>query len=144
MAIVRWSPFSSFSRWPSIWDDEDFTTLLDYHSTNNLDVYETESEVVVRANVAGVPVDKVDVTFDKGVLWIRAQAQEESEEANKKHYRRAVWQYSYKVAVPGPVDLKKDPSAEVEDGVLTVRFTKEAAAQPRKLAVKNVKKSTEK
>lgn len=134
MAIVKWDPFDlrSFWRWPSVWEDEDWVPALD---NRQLDVYETKDEVVVKANVAGVKPDKVDVTFEKGVLWIRAEEEEESKEG-KKYYRKASRSYSYKVAVPGNVDLKAEPQAEVDEGVVTVTFKKTEEAKPRKIPVK--------
>ncbi len=138
MSIIRWNPaISALGRWPNIWDEEDFPT---FNRANNLDVYETQDEVVVKANVAGVPAEKVDVTYDKGVLWIQANAEESSEE-DKKHYSRSSWSYSYKVAVPGEIDENLDPAAEVEDGVIKVTFKKSPASKPKKLQVSQKGKS---
>jgi len=121
------------SRWPSVWDDDELTTVS--AASNNLDVYETADEVVVRANVAGVPADKVDITFEKGVLWVKAEKEEKTDDADKKHYSRSSWSYSYRVAVPGTIDYNKEPTAEVEDGVVVVTFKKAEASKPKKLTV---------
>lgn len=135
MAIVRWQPFNM--RWPNIWDwDED--DLVPGMGSDNLDVYETQDEVVVNANVAGIPDDKVDITFEKGVLWIRGEEAEEKKEG-RKYYRKASRSYSYKVAVPGNVDMKLDPAATIEKGVVTVTFKKAEEAKPKKIAVKQKK-----
>lgn len=133
MAIVRWDPFRS--RWPSIWDwdEEDFTPMTS--SENNLDVFETEDEVVVRANVAGVEDEQVEVTFEKGVLWIRAEETEEHEEG-KKFYRKASRSYSYKVAVPGNIDVSLEPEAVIKKGVVTITFKKAEEEKPKKITVK--------
>lgn len=137
MALVRWNPLlPSLSRWPSIWDDEDMDFMGDMAS-NNLDVYETDDEVVVKANVAGVPADKIDVTFEKGVLYVTAQAEEKDEDTKKKHYSKSSWKYSYRVAVPGLLDYNQEPSAEVDDGVLTLSFKKAEQSKPKKLQVKS-------
>jgi HSP20 family protein len=125
---------SSLSRWPSIWDEDDFGSLLP-SATNNLDVYETNDEVVVKANVAGVPSDKVDVTFEKGVLWIKAEVTQEQDDQSKKHYSKSSWNYSYKVAVPGMIDYSHEPKATVKDGVVMVTFKKAEASKPKKLQV---------
>lgn len=131
MAIVRWDPFQS--RWPSIWnwDEDDFYP----GGESNLDVYETEDEVVVKANVAGVDDEKVEITFEKGILWIRAEESEEEKEG-KKYYRKASRSYSYKVAVPGNIDIKHEPDADIEKGVVTVTFRKAEEAKLKKISVK--------
>ena len=132
MAIVRWDPFRTLMRWPSIWDDDDFPGAV---TSDQLDIYETENEVVVKANVAGVGDEKVDVTFEKGVLTISAEESEE-EKQGKKYYQKATRSYSYRVAVPGNVDMTMDPEADIDRGVVTVTFKKAEEAKPKKIAVK--------
>lgn len=135
MAIVRWDPFQA--RWPSIWDwDED--EMLQPTTSGNLDIYETADEVVVKANIAGVAEDKIDITFEKGILWLRGEEVEESHEG-KKYYRKASRSYSYKVAVPGNLNLSVEPEAKIEHGVVTVTFKKAEEAKPKKIAVKSGK-----
>lgn len=133
MSIVRWSPYRSL-RWPDFWDDDDFSSLTS-QASNNLDVYETKDEVVVKANVAGVKAEDVDITFEKGVLLVKAEATEEKGDEEKKHYSKSSWSYSYRVAVPGFLDTKVEPDAEVKDGVLTIKFKKAEEAKPKKLKV---------
>ncbi len=138
MSIVRWNPLiSTLSRWPDIWDDDEVSFMN--RASNNLDVYETEDAVTVKANVAGVPAEKVDITFDNGVLWIQASAEEAEDDREKKHYSKSVWNYSYKVAVPSPgmLDQQQDPDVQIENGVLTVLFKKAESAKPKKLQVKS-------
>ncbi len=122
----------SFFRWPDFWDDDVFPTTGD----TGLDVYETDDEVVVRASVAGVKPENVDITFEKGVLTIAAQEEDEDKDKRRKYYRKSSRSYSYRVAVPGNVDVKAEPEAEVENGVLTVKFKKAEEAKPKKIAVK--------
>lgn len=138
MAIVRWSPFlnQALNQWPDLWDDA--LNTVGNIASNNLDVYETENEVTVRANVAGVSEKDVDITFEKGVLWIKAERSEQESDDKKKHFSRSSWSYSYKVAVPGMLDMNVDPVVELRDGMLVITFKKSAASKPRKL---NISKS---
>lgn len=134
MALTPWRPLSKFNSWPDLWDEQDFSAWFNQPNTK-LDVYETEDEVKVEADVAGVQPEDIDITFEEGVLWIKADRTVEKEGADKKHYRQSSWSYNYKVALPGKVDLEAEPKAEVENGVLTVSFTKAEASKPRKLKV---------
>ncbi|MGD9129138.1 MAG: Hsp20/alpha crystallin family protein [Candidatus Woesebacteria bacterium] len=138
MSLIKLNPvLSSLNRWPDFWD-EDFPSL-NTSASNNLDVYETNDEVIVKANVAGVPSDKIDVTYEKGVLWIKAEKVEETDDKDKKHYSKSSWNYSYRVAVPGVLNHNIEPEAEVDNGVITVTFKKAAEAKPKKLSVKSKK-----
>lgn len=135
MSLVRWSPLisRSLSQWPDLWDDDISSLMPATH--NNLDVYETDNEVVVRANVAGVKEEDLDLTFEKGVLWIKADRSETAKDETKKHYSQSSWSYSYKVGVPGQVDYHQEPLVTLEDGMLVLTFKKAEASKPRKLSV---------
>lgn len=135
MALIPWRPIA-LNNWPSLWDDDELMNLSSGH--NHLDVYETEDEVVVKANVAGVPAPQVEVMFEKGVLRIKAEKREESDEG-KQHYSRSTWNYSYRVVLPGAsmLDPHVEPEAVVSDGVITVTFKKAEASKPKQLKVKS-------
>ena len=132
MAIIRWDPMSTMLRWPNIWEDEDFTPLT---GGDNLDVYETPDEVVIKANVAGVDPDKVEITFEKGILTLSAREDNE-EKSDKKYYRKATRSYSYRVAVPGNINLSIEPEAKINHGIVSVTFKKAEEEKPKKIAVK--------
>lgn len=133
--LMRWNP--GLGRWPTIWDDEDFSGLLPTsNNVSNLEVYETKDEVVIKANVAGVEAEKVDITFEKGVLIIQAQSEQSQKDEDKRFFSRMSSSYSYKVAVPGEIDHTREPDAVVDNGVITITFKKAEAAKPKKLTVK--------
>lgn len=140
MAIIRWSPWSvSWPRWgwrlPSLWEEEEEWPELAV--TEGLDVYETENEVVVKAAVPGVPADKVEVTFEGGVLRIRAKVEEKEEDKKKRKvvYRREkMASFDYTTTLPREVDADK-VKAEVEDGVV-VTAPIAAKAKPKKISVR--------
>lgn len=131
MAIVRYDPFSQIStllRWPSL-IDEDFQM-----ASQSLDVYETDNHVVVKANVAGIDQKKVKVTFHKGVLTIIGE--EEAEDKSKKYYQKSSQSYYYKVAVPGEINLNKEPAAIFKNGIIEISFDKIPEEKPKEIAVK--------
>lgn len=133
-SIMRWSPL--LSRWPDIWDDEDLANMVPA-TGQNLEVAETKDKVVVKANVAGVPAEKIDLTFEKGVLFIQAQQEVEDKNEEKRYFSKMSSSYSYKVAVPGDIDHHQEPEAVIKDGIITVTFSKAEAAKPKKLTVKS-------
>jgi HSP20 family protein len=136
MAIVKYDPFDlrSFWRWPSVWEEEETE-----FGGQQLDVYETDDEIVIKAGVAGVDPKNVDLTFEDGILQIQGQ-EEEEEKKGKKYYKKSSRSYRYRVAVPGNVDLKEEPEAEVEKGVISITFKKAEEAKPKKIAVKGKSK----
>lgn len=133
MAIIRWSPMSTMLRWPNIWDEEDWGVVGP--TQDNLDVYETNDEIVVRASVAGVDSNKVEISYEKGILTIAA-TEEEEEKEGRKYYKKSTRSYSYRVAVPGNIDMKAEPEAQVKDGIVTVTFKKAEEEKPKKITIK--------
>jgi HSP20 family protein len=126
MNLIRWRPHQSLlDSWPEFWED-DF--LTDSNQRQNLNIYQKDNEVVVEANVAGVSADQIDLTFEKGVLWIKAEAETEKDQKDKKHYSKTSWSYSYKVAVPGQIDQQNEPKAELSKGILKIKFKKQKIA----------------
>ncbi len=133
MNLIRWRPHQSLlDSWPEFWED-DF--LTDSNQRQNLNIYQKDNEVVVEANVAGVSADQIDLTFEKGVLWIKAEAETEKDQKDKKHYSKTSWSYSYKVAVPGQIDQQNEPKAELSKGILKIKFKKQKIAEPKKLKI---------
>jgi HSP20 family protein len=133
MNLIQWRPYQSLlDSWPDVWED-DF--LHDSNQRQHLNIYEKDNQVVVEANVAGVKADQIDLSFNKGVLWIKAEAEKEEGHKDKKHYSKANWSYSYKVAVPGQIDQQSEPQAELSKGILKIKFKKQKIAEPKKLKI---------
>lgn len=116
----------------SIFDDEDWTNFM---PSSGLSVSEDEKHVYIEAAVPGIDPDQVEVTYDKGVLWIKAASEQKEEDKQKKFYRRASSSFSYRVAVPGEVDDSSEPTAVCKNGVMKISFNKTPQTQPRKINV---------
>lgn len=138
MPIVKFNPFSPWvnDRFFTAFDEDDNWPTVKV--TDGLDVYETENDVVVKAAVPGIPAERVDVTFEDGVLRIKAEANETEEEKKKKKvvYKQQKMSYfDYTTTLPRAVDGSKI-SAEVNDGVVTIKAPIAEAVKPKKIAVK--------
>lgn len=102
---------------------------------NGLSVYEDKEAVYVEAWVPGLDPEDVDLTFEKGVLWIKGERKEENNNEKKYHYRSDST-FSYRVSVPRRLDESSEPEASCKNGIITVRFTKSKSEQPRKIEIK--------
>jgi len=122
---------------PSIWSYEDDWDLVQPTATSGLTISEDEKFVYVSASLPGIDPKDVEVTFDRGTVWIKGESAEE--EKQKKYYRKASSSFSYRVAVPGDLDLTQEPEASSKHGVMTVKFTKSPEAQPKKIVVRTEK-----
>jgi HSP20 family protein len=135
MRIIRHNPtqwITPFTRWPSLFEDEEWSP-----ETRDLSMYETDDDLVIKANVAGVPSDKVEVSLEGGVVTIRAEHQETDEEKSKKKvvYKESrSAQYLYTTSIPTLVKSDK-ARAEVRDGVLTLTIPKAEESKPTRIKV---------
>lgn len=120
------------------WDLNDFLEEEEYQiSSSGLNVYEDKNSVFVEAALPGIsPDDDVEVTFDQGVLWIKAERKEEKGDHDKKYYRKAKRSFSYRVSVPGNIDLKQEPEASFSDGLIKIIFLKREESMPKRISVK--------
>ncbi len=140
MAIVRWDPMAlsrDFWRMPSMFDEDWWSDV-----EQGLTVYETDNDVVVEANVAGVPEDKVEVSVEGGTVTVKAEYETNEEEKKKRKvvYRQARQaKYLYTTSLPCPVKADK-ADATVENGVLKLVLPKAEEVKPKKIAVKAKKK----
>ena len=122
---------------PSLWNDDDnWMTPLNVNS--GVSISEDEKSVYVTASLPGVDPKDIEITHEDDYVWIRGEVSETEEDKKKKYLRRSLQSFSYRVAVPGEVDLTKDPEATSKHGVMTIRFTKSPKSQPKKIAVKAV------
>jgi HSP20 family protein len=105
--------------------------------TPRVDVEETESEMVVKADLPGVAPEDVEVTVKEGVLVLRGSRKEEKEEKEKNSVRieRFVGEFYRAIPLPAVADEEKI-EAEAAKGVLTIRIPKSEKAMPKKIEVK--------
>lgn len=123
-------------RWQD-WDDED--SMPSTGMANNMSISEDDKYVHVEAAIPGVDPKDVEITFDKGMLWIKAETKQEEKDKNKKYYKRATSSFSYRIAVPGEIDQNEEPEATIEKGIVKIQFAKSPKSQPKKISVKQNK-----
>lgn len=121
--------FSGRSSWMPEWISE-----REYPAVN---VMATDKDVIVQAELPGVPMDKVDLTITGNVLTLRAECLGEPavpEEAYQRRERTA-GTCARTIRLPERVSGER-AEASLVNGVLEVRIPKSPETQPRKIAVK--------
>ncbi len=121
----------------SLFDEEEEGWLQEFSDASGLSVSEDDKNVYVEAALPGIKPDEIEMTFDKGVLWIKAERKEEEKDKGRKFYRKAVSSFSYRIAVPGNIDESKQPNAVCRNGVLQIIFPKAQKAQVKIIPVKS-------
>ena len=106
----------------------------------SMDVTETESEVLVRLEVAGVDPKDIEISIAGQVLSISGEKKETTETKNENFHRSERRFGSFKRSVQLPTPVETDSvSAEHKQGVLTVRMKKERSVTPKRIPVRAAK-----
>ena len=101
-----------------------------------VDIFETEDELVLKADVPEVDLRDIDVRVENQTLTLSGERKFDQEETSKGYHRieRGYGQFTRSFSVPSTVDTEK-VGAEYHNGVLTVKLPKKAAAKPRQVKI---------
>jgi len=121
----------------SVWHgDLDVGTLFGRGWAPALDVAETDEAVIVKAEVPGIDAKDLEVTLTGGVLTIKGEKRDDTEERTERQHRveRTYGAFSRSIDVPQEVDPDQ-VKAECKDGVLTVTLLKKPEAKGRQIEI---------
>lgn len=97
-------------------------------STIPIDMYETDTDLVISADLPGVKKEQIDIEYAEKYITISVNHSEKIEETNeKKHYYMKKHSYnksSRTVSLPYPIS-NKNIKASYKDGVLKIRIPKQ-------------------
>lgn len=103
-----------------------------------VDIFESEHEILLLADVPGVKEDGLSITLEKNELTLHARREtgEEPGTALARDFREGDYHRSF--LVPQGIDAEK-VEAELKGGVLHVHLPKSDGLKPRKIQVKTRK-----
>ncbi|HTV95522.1 MAG TPA: Hsp20/alpha crystallin family protein [Steroidobacteraceae bacterium] len=147
MSLVRWDPFadvdSMFNRMlPSslaAWRRaalQDNGAKLDW--APSADISETDKEYLIRTELPAVKKEDVQVTFDDGMITIKGERRQQTQDKSEKYHRTESFYGSFERRFSLPENVNADAiRCESKDGILTVHIPKIEArkAQPKQIAV---------
>ena len=145
MSLIRWEPFGNvedvFARMPSIfgrWPQSlDVNARRDQEWAPSVDISETDSEYLVRAELPAVNKDDVHVTIDGDMLTISGERKQKTEETKEKVHRieTVYGRFSRSFTLPDNADTASI-RAESKDGVITVHVAKTKVERKKSTQIK--------
>lgn len=150
MAIVRWEPFRDllttqdrFNRLFSdtlsrVFDDNELST---HTWAPSVDIFETDQNLVMKAELPGVDPKDVEARVEDGTLYLKGQRKFENEVKENNYHRieRSYGAFSRSFSLPSSIDAEK-VAADYKDGVLTLTMPKREEAKPKTIKI-NVSKN---
>jgi len=101
-----------------------------------VDIYETENEFVIKAEMPGVKKDGVNITLDNNELEITGKINGNMPDGkNLKYTEFNLHDYHRKFNVADTID-RNALSAALEDGILTLTLPKREEVKPKKIEIR--------
>lgn len=146
MNLVRWDPSREMDRFFAM----PFGSLMGLRQrlaaetddgeptwTPALDVSETDTEYLVRADLPAVKKEDVSVTVENDAVTIAGERKFDKEERSERVHRRESFRgmFSRSLSLPDNADANAI-RAESKDGVLTVHIPKTKSERPKAVEIK--------
>jgi len=125
-ALLRWDPFRG--EWGGFGQSVEFVPRFD--------VKETKDAYVISADLPGVKDEELNVSLNGNLLTIGGTREEEHREEGESYYamERSHGSFARSFTMPDGVD-GESVTADLKQGVLTVRIPKKPEAQPKRIAI---------
>lgn len=143
MSLIKWSPFLS----DNYFDDMDkmISEFMPISRGNKgfmpaVDMYEDNDNVVVETQLAGIDLEKIDISIENDVLCIKGEGEKKTEVEEKNYYRKEIRRGNFYRSIPLPTRVDGDKaSAVAEEGILKIYIPKASEAKPKSIKIKTKK-----
>ncbi|MFA4966421.1 MAG: Hsp20/alpha crystallin family protein [Thermoleophilia bacterium] len=147
MAIIRWDPFREMTQ-----VQNQFNRLVDQVWSGRqereswlpaVDVFDRQDAVVLKAELAGMDPDDIQIEVEDNVLTIKGERKFEEKVDNERYYRVERRFGSFQRSLALPQGVRADEiGAAYDDGILTVTVPKAEEEKPKRIEVR-AKKTVE-
>ncbi len=121
---------------PQIKISETKEKLFEQEGELAIDVYQTANDLVIQSAIAGVKPENLDITLEKDIITIKGVREKPFEEEGDYFSQECFWgPFSREVILPAEVDPNR-ATAEMRDGILTIRIPKILREKKRKIIVR--------
>jgi HSP20 family protein len=108
-----------------------------------IDMYQTDTEVIVKATLPGIKPEEVDISVNGNTLTIKAERKEETETKEKNYIHKENRYGIVTRSITLPVDVKADiAEASFDNGILTLNLPKTEKEKPKQIKVQTKPKTT--
>ncbi len=145
MDIVPWKSFGEISRLRREMDDlfnrifgETTLSKISFGKWQPLvDISETDTDVVVKAELPGIDAKDVDVSITGDRLIIKGEKQQEKEEKEENRYRSERYYGTYQRVIDLPTLVEEDKTeATYKKGILTITLPKVEKVKKKQIKIK--------
>lgn len=102
-----------------------------------IDVYQTDSDIVIKSTIAGVKPEDIDITIANDMVTVKGRrVKDEKVETENYYYQELYWgAFSRSVILPVEVDADR-AKASIKNGILTIKLPKAEKVKTKKIQVR--------
>jgi HSP20 family protein len=133
MSLIRWDPLRELNKMMGArWDLPSSTTGWN----PAVDIFETENEVVIKAELPGMEAKDIDIRLENNVLTLKGE-RHFSAETKEENYHRVEREYgTFSRSFSLPSAVKEDKiKADYKDGMLKVTLPKKEEVKPKAIKI---------
>jgi len=102
-----------------------------------IDVYQTESDIVIKSTIAGVKPEDLDVAINNDMVTVKGERKSEEQVPEENYYYQECYWGKFSRSVILPVDvLAEKIEASMKNGILTIRLPKADVNKTKKIQVR--------
>jgi HSP20 family protein len=126
MPLVPYDPFRDIHiAKRDLGDFYDFGSNMFGEKSPRVDVYQTEKDVVVKAEMPGVSKEDLNLYIDESTVRLSGQTKRENEFKDENTFRSERYYGSFSRTISLPAEVKFDQAkAEYKDGILSITVPK--------------------
>jgi HSP20 family protein len=101
-----------------------------------VDIYETENDIVLKAELPGIDPKDVEVRVEDNTLYLKGERNYEKEVKEQNYHRveRSYGSFARSFSLPNSIDADQ-VKAEYKDGMLTLTMPKREEAKPKTIKI---------
>lgn len=111
--------------------------MEDYEGQLALDVYQTDDDVVIKAPIAGVRPEDLEISITDEVITLKGERKEQSEIQRESYLAQECYWGSFSRSYVLPIPVTSDKAqASLKNGILTIAIPKQEKTKARTLEIK--------
>ncbi|MDD3711801.1 MAG: Hsp20/alpha crystallin family protein [Patescibacteria group bacterium] len=117
-------------------ENEQADWIEEYEGQLALDAYQTDEEVIIKAPIAGVKPEELEVSITDDVVTIKGQRKQEHEVKKDNYIAQECYWGSFSRSISLPPGCHSEKSkAGLKNGVLTITIPKKPDKKTKKLNI---------
>jgi len=111
--------------------------MEDYEGQLAIDVYQTDNDIVIKAPIAGVKREDLEISITDEVLNIKGERKEEAEVARENFFAQECYWGAFSRSYILPIAVSSEKAtATLTNGILTIKIPKEEKTKTKTIEIK--------